>query len=111
MSSAELRAFAVAAALAGLALLADVLPASAQQQLAAVVCMGSELETLAGTGPVRRVIRRDAELVYRVGVDLSGEAQVEQSLRAELGGSGEVSCAWSGAGQNHLVVVGYQGVA
>ena len=73
--------------------------------------MGSELETLAGTGPVRRVIRRDAELVYRVGVDLSGEAQVEQSLRAELGGSGEVSCVWSGTGQNHLVVVGYQGVA
>ena len=60
---------------------------------------------------MRRVIRRDAELVYRVGVDLSGEAQVEQSLRAELGGSGEVSCVWSGADQNHLVVVGYQGVA
>ena len=111
MTSARLRAFAAAGALAGLALLADTLPASAQQRLAAVVCVGSELETLATTGPVRRVIRRDAELVYRVGVDPSQEAQVEQGLRSELGGSGEVSCVWSGADQNHLVVVGYQGVA
>ena len=108
--SAEIRTPLVAGALGVLVLLADVLPASAQQQLAAVVCVGSELETLAGTGPVRRVLRRDTELVYRVGVNLADQAQVERSVTAELGTASEVSCAWSSAGQNHLIVVSYQGV-
>ena len=108
--SAEIRTPLVAGALAVLVLLADVVPASAQQQLAAVVCVGSELETLAGTGPMRSAVRRDTELVYRVGVNLADQAQVERSVTAELGTASEVSCAWSSAGQNHLIVVSYQGV-
>ncbi|WP_420632585.1 hypothetical protein [Candidatus Palauibacter sp.] len=56
------------------------------------------------------MIRRDTELVYRVGVDLSGQAEAERALRAELETSGEVSCGWSQPGQSHVVVVSYNGV-
>lgn len=101
---------AAASTLAGLTFLALVHPAAAQQDLGSVVCVASELESLAGSGPVRRVIRRDTELVYRVGVDLSGRAEAEQTLRGELEASGEISCAWSQAGQSHVVVVRYSGV-
>ena len=102
---------AVAGTLAGLTLLAGVRPAAAQQDLGSVVCVASELESLAGSGPVRRVIRRDTELVYRVGVDLSGRAEAEQALRAELETAGETSCAWSQPGQSHVVVLSHSGVA
>ena len=101
---------AVAGTLAGLTLLACVRPAAAQEDLGSVVCVASELESLAGSGPVRRVIRRDTELVYRVGVDLSARAEAEQALRAELETAGETSCAWSQPGQSHVVVVSYTGV-
>ena len=40
---------------AGLVLVAGVLPAAAQQRVGAVVCVGSELETLASSNPVRRL--------------------------------------------------------
>ncbi|WP_419949443.1 hypothetical protein [Candidatus Palauibacter sp.] len=101
---------AVAGTLAGLTLLAGVRPAAAQQDLGSVVCVASELESLSGSGPVRRVIRRDTELVYRVGVDLSARAEAEQALRAELETAGETSCAWSEPGQSHVIVVSYSGV-
>ncbi len=101
---------AAAGTLAALTLLACVRPAAAQQDLGSVVCVASELESLAGSGPVRRVIRRDTELAYRVGVDLSARAEAEQALRAELEAAGETSCAWSEPGQSHVVVVSYTGV-
>ena len=84
--------------------------ASAQQNLGSVVCVASELESLAGSGPVRRVIQRDTELVYRVGVGLSSQDEVERGLRAELGAAGEIWCAWSEPEQSHVVVVSYNGV-
>ena len=46
-----------------LALSATGTVASAQQNLDSVVCVASELESLASSSPVRRVIRRDTELV------------------------------------------------
>ena len=95
---------------AGLVLVAGVLPAAAQQRLGAVVCVGSELETLASSNPVRRLIRTDTELVYRVGVDVSEFDRVEDRLLAELDGPEEVSCVWSDSGDSHLVVLGYTGV-
>ena len=101
---------AAVSTLAGLTFLACARPAAAQQDLGSVVCVASELESLAGGGPVRRVIRRDTEVVYRLGVDLSGRAEAEEALRAELGASGDVSCAWSQPGQSHVVVVSYSGV-
>ena len=45
---------ATASTLTGLTLLAFVRPAAAQQDLRSVVCVASELESLAGSGPVRR---------------------------------------------------------
>ena len=73
-----------------LALSATGTVASAQRNLGSVVCVASELESLTGSGPVRRVIRRDTELVYRVGVGLSNQDEVERGLRAELGAAGEI---------------------
>ena len=93
-----------------LALSATGTAASAQQPLGSVVCVASELESLAGSGPVRRVIRRDTELVYRVGVGLSSQDEVERGLRTELGAAGEIWCAWSEPEQSHVVVVSYNGV-
>ena len=83
--------------------------ASAQQNLGSVVCVASELESLAGSGPVRRVIQRDTELVYRVGVGLSNQDEGERGLRAELGAAGEIWCAWSEPEQSHVVVLSYNG--
>ena len=96
--------------LLGLLLLAGVRPASAQQGLGAVVCVGSEVETLASTGPVRRVIDKDTEVVYRVGVRLADQEEVEEGLLAELSGSGEARCVRSDREHGHVVVVSYQGV-
>ena len=89
---------------------AGVGPARAQQRLGAVVCVTSELETLGGSGPVRRVIRKDVELVYRVGFTLADLEEVEQSLEKELGPGGETWCARSDPEHSHVVVVSYQGV-
>ena len=96
--------------LLGLLLLAGVRPGSAQQGLGAVVCVGSEVETLASTGPVRRVIDKDTEVVYRVGVRLADQEEVEEGLLAELSGSGEARCVRSDREHGHVVVVSYQGV-
>ena len=89
---------------------AGVGPARAQQRLGAVVCVTSELETLGDSGPVRRVIRKDVELVYRVGFTLADLEEVEQSLEKELGPGGETWCARSDPEHSHVVVVSYQGV-
>ena len=74
----------IAAATTGLLLLGGLDTASAQQSLGSVVCVASELETLASSGPVRRVIQRDTEVVYRMGVSLADREQVERGLREEL---------------------------
>ncbi len=84
--------------------------AEAQEVLGAVVCVASELESMAGAGPVRRVIDTDTQVVYRIGVPLADQEEVEASLVAELSGSGGVRCVSSEQGQSHLVVVSYQGV-
>ncbi len=84
--------------------------AQGQEALGAVVCVASELESMAGAGPVRRVIDTDTQVVYRIGVPLADQEEVEASLVAELAGSGGVRCVSSEQGQSHLVVVSYQGV-
>lgn len=99
-----------AAAPSALALLGGPDSASAQQSLGSLVCVASELETLASSGPVRRVIQRDTEIVYRVGVSLADQEEVERGLREELGAPGEIRCAWSQPEHNHVVVVSYNGV-
>ena len=96
--------------LLGLLLLVAAVPASAQEGLGAVVCVASELETLGSTGPVRRVIDKDMQVVYRVGVRLADQDEVEASLLEELSGPGEARCARSDREHSHVVVVSYQGV-
>ena len=54
--------------------------AEAQEGLGTVVCVGSELESMASAGPVRRVIRKDVELVYRAAVELAGRDEIEEGL-------------------------------
>ena len=96
-------------ALAGMVLLAVVSSAEAQEGLGTVVCVGSELESMASAGPVRRVIRKDVELVYRVAVEFADRDEIEAGLREELS-QAEVRCIWSGPGNSHVVVVSYTGV-
>ena len=97
-------------AMAGMLVLAGVSSAEAQEGLGTVVCVGSELESMASAGPVRRVIRKDVELVYRAAVELAGRDEVEGGLREELGQHAEVRCTWSEPGSSHVVVVSYTGV-
>ncbi len=96
-------------ALAGLVSL-GIHPASAQQRLGAVVCEGSELETLVISSPLRHVVRWDTESVCRIGADLSDQDEVALGLRAELVESGDIRCIWSEHRQGHVVVVSYAGV-
>ena len=96
--------------LAGLALLGGIRPASAQQDLGAVVCVGSETESVASVGPVRRVVLKDTEVVYRIGVRLADQEEVEEGLLTELSGSGEARCVRSDPEHSHVVVVSYMGV-
>ena len=104
MNRAHLGAIVVALAVVPFA------AAEAQEGLGAVVCVASELESMAGAGPVRRVIDTDTQVVYRIGVPVADQEEVEASLVAELAGSGGVRCVSSEQGQSHLVVVSYQGV-
>ena len=97
-------------AMAGMLVLAGISSAEAQEGLGTVVCVGSELESMASAGPVRRVIRKDVELVYRAAVELAGRDEVEGGLREELGQHAEVRCTWSEPGSSHVVVVSYTGV-
>ena len=97
-------------ALAGMLVLAGVSTAEAQEGLGTVVCVGSELESMASAGPVRRVIRKDVELVYRAAVELADRDEIEEGLREELGQHAEVRCTWSDPGNSHVVVVSYTGV-
>lgn len=90
-------------------LLAGPFPAAAQSGLAAVVCVGSERQTLASSGPVRRVITEDVAVVYRVGVRANDREVLEQSLIGELGDPAEASCAWSSHGDNHVAIIRYTG--
>ena len=96
-------------ALAGMLVLAGVSAAEAQEGLGTVVCVGSELESMASAGPVRRVIRKDVELVYRAAVEFADRDEIEAGLREELSQS-EVRCTWSEPGSSHVVVVSYTGV-
>ena len=83
--------------------------ADAQEGLGAVVCVGSELESTANAGPVRRVLQKDVELVYRAAVAFSDRDRIEAGLVEELEQT-EVRCVWSEPGNTHVVVVKYTGV-
>ena len=91
--------------------LAVVPPAAAEAQegFGAVVCVGSELESTANAGPVRRVLQKDVELVYRAAVAFSDRDRIEAGLVEELEQT-EVRCVWSERGNTHVVVVKYTGV-
>ena len=78
-----------------LALSATGTVACAQRNLGSVVCVASELESLTGSGPVRRVIRRDTELVYRVG---------SRPVQPGRGGTGPQGGAGSSGGDLMRVV-------
>ena len=95
--------------LAAIALLVGPSPAAAQARDAAVACVGSELETLDSSSPVRRLITEDVAVVYRVGVGAEDREATERSLLAELGEHAEVSCLWSNPGDNHVAIVRYTG--
>ena len=99
----------VAATLAAMQLLAGTRRATAQSSLGAVVCVGSELETVPSSNPVRRVFRTDAEVMYRVGVELANRDVVEGNLRSQLGGYTEGWCAWSDPGDSHVIIIRYTG--
>ncbi len=89
--------------------LAVVPSAAAQEGFGAVVCVGSELESTANAGPVRRVLQKDVELVYRAAVAFSDRDRIEAGLVEELEQT-EVRCVWSEPGNTHMVVVKYTGV-
>ena len=93
---------------AGLLLLGPS-PAAAQAGDAAVACVGSAIETLDSSSPVRRLITEDVAVVYRVGVRAEDREATERSLLAELGEHAEVSCLWSNPGDNHVAIVRYTG--
>ena len=95
--------------LAAIALLLGPGPAAAQSADAAVACVGSAIETLDSSSPVRRLITEDVALVYRVGVGAEDREGTERSLLAELGEHAEVSCLWSNPGDNHVAIVRYTG--
>ena len=94
---------------AGLALMAAVSSAEAQEGLGTVVCVGSELERMDIAGPVATILEKDVQLVYRAAVDLANRDAVEAGLREQLEQT-EVRCAWSAAGDTHVVVLRYTGV-
>ena len=90
-------------------LLAGVRSAAAQSGLGAVTCVGGELETIPSTNPMRRVMRTDHELMYRVGVALASREVVEANLRSQLDSYSEIWCAWSDIGDSHVVIIRYTG--
>ena len=100
---------AAAGALAAVIPLLSSAPATAQSGDAAVVCVGSELETLDSSSPVRRMITEDVAVIYRVGVAAEDQEGMERTLLAELGDHAEVSCAWSNPGDSHVAIVRYTG--
>ena len=95
--------------LAAIILLIGDFPVAAQSGSAAVVCVGSERRALQSAGPVRRVITEDVAVAYRVGVGADDREGMEQSLIGELGDPAEASCAWSGPGDNYVVIIQYTG--
>ena len=95
--------------LAGMPLITRSVPPAAQWGSAAVVCVGSELQTLDSSSPVRRVIKEDVAVVYRVGVRGDDREGMEQSLLSELGDLEEASCMWSNPGDRYVVIIRYTG--
>ena len=89
--------------------MAVVPSAAAQEGFGAVVCVGSELERVANAGPVRTVLQKDVELVYRAAVAFADRDRIEAGLLEELEQT-EVRCVWSEPGNTHVVVVKYTGV-
>ncbi len=83
--------------------------AYAQEGFGAVVCVGSELERVANAGPVRTVLQKDVELVYRAAVAFADRDRIEAGLLEDLEQT-EVRCVWSEPGNTHVVVVKYTGV-
>ena len=100
----------IATVAAAAPLFAGIPPAAAQSDLGAVTCVGSELETIPSTSPVRPVVQTDQEVVYRVRVDPANREAVEGSLRSQLDSYAEVWCAWSDVGDSHLMIIEYTGV-
>lgn len=98
-----------ALALAMLAVSLTPASAAAQSGSEAVVCVGSEIRTLQ-TNPIRRIYTEDMEVVYRIAVDIDQRAEVERTLRSELGSYPDVWCVWSDPEDDHAVVVSYTGV-
>ena len=99
----------ITATLAATQLLAGTRPAAAQPGLGAVMCVGGELETIPSTNPVRRVMRTDQEVMYRVGIALASRDEVEANLRSQLDSYSEIWCAWSDIGDSHVVIIRYTG--
>ena len=73
--------------LPAIALLLGSSPAAAQSRDAAVACVGSALETLDRSSPVRRLITEDVAVGYRA----EDREATERSLLVELGDHPEVS--------------------
>ena len=95
---------------AAASLFAGALPAGAQEPLlGTVVCVVGEFDSLPGPDPEPRVVRRDTEVVARVGAGPEGLEEAERDLRAELEPLGQVRCARSEPGHTHVVVVSYMG--
>ena len=92
-----------------LAVATGSIPAAAQSGSEAVVCVGSENRIHQGN-PIRRFYTEDMEVMYRTGVDIGERNQIERTLGSELGPYPEVWCAWSGPGDDHVMIVGYTGV-
>ena len=83
----------------------------AQQLLGAVVCVGSERETLAtGAEKSGAAVRESTEIAARIGVPPLTLDNAERDLRTELARYGDVRCARSGPGHSHVVVISYMGV-
>ena len=95
--------------LAMMLLLAIVPRVAAQEGFGAVVCVGSELETMAGGEAARRVVQKDVHLVYRAAVEFADGEETEADLREVLKQM-EVRCVWSEPGNTHVVVLKYTGV-
>lgn len=85
-------------------------PAAAQYDLAAVVCVGSELEVVTGPNRVPVTVRKDEEYGYVTDFDPVYAEEAEQAVREHLAGYTEIRCERSGPGDTHLVVVRFSAV-
>lgn len=113
------RMAARALAFVQLGILASAMPARAQINRAASVCVAFEQESVPLPRPVGMLLEHHTQLVWRIGVEpinLDDKERLEEILISRLDGRVYVvdggSCVWSDPdlGQNHLVVIAYEGV-